>query len=295
MTSLGLVYRPVILGQAIIRFINRTYNLDYEMSHTVIDPAPDRRGVARWDQVMVSSIDPHSLETEPAPEARFAALEAPFSDARQITSLQKDFLDWAYRTSQVVVRAQEAFKLYAGPDVSQAEFRRLVADAARTGRDAELGKVLEAYDRRIEALDTKRSREERELSEDKTELSQRRMEETGTNIENLLSLLNKRSSRRLSTSLTKRRLTEQARADVEESVDALSEMKKQLAALEAEKAAAVAQVNEKWGRLAYEISEITLAPFRKDVLLDLFGVAWLPYHRVQVGQEVLELPGFAVG
>ena len=295
MTSLGLVYRPVILGQAIIRFINRTYNLDYEMSHTVIDPAPDRRGVVRWDQVMVSSIDPHSLESEPAPEARFAALEAPFSDARQITSLQKDFLDWAYRTSQVVVRAQEAFKLYAGPDVSQAEFRRLVADAARTGRDAELGKVLETYDRRIEALDTKRSREERELSEDKTELSQRRMEETGTNIENLLSLLNKRSSRRLSTSLTKRRLTEQARADVEESVDALSEMKKQLAALEAEKAAAVAQVNEKWGRLAYEISEITLAPFRKDVLLDLFGVAWLPYHRVQVGQEVLELPGFAVG
>jgi len=193
------------------------------------------------------------------------------------------------------VRAQEAFKLYAGPDVSQAEFHRLVADAARAGRDAELGKVRETYDRRIEALDTKHSREERELSEDKTELSQRRMEETGTHIENLLSLLNKRSSRRLSTSLTKRRLTEQARADVEESVDALSEMKKQLATLEAEKAAAVAQVNEKWGRLAYEISEITLAPFRKDVLLDLFGVAWLPYHRVQVGQEVLELPGFAVG
>ena len=291
-TSQGLLYRPVILGQVNVRFINRTYDLDYNLLRTVVDPAPDRRGTARWDQVLTAPIDAHNLEIEPAPEARYAALEAPFSDARLIAALQKDFLDWIYRTSQVVVRAQESLKVYAGPDVTQADFRRMVADAARTGRDAELGKIGEAYDRRIEALSSKLSREQRELSVDKTELSQRRIEETGTNIENFVSLFSKRSRRRLSTSLTKRRLTEQARADVEESKDAIAEMMKQLAVLEAEKEAAVADVHEKWSRLANEISEITLAPFRKDVLLEFFGVAWLPFHQVQVGMDLLELPGF---
>ena len=291
-TSQGLLYRPVILGQVNVRFINRTYDLDYNLLRTVVDPAPDRRGTARWDQVLTAPIDAHNLEIEPAPEGRYAALEAPFSDARLITALQKDFLDWIYRTSQVVVRAQESLKVYAGPDVTQADFRRIVADTARAGRDAELGKIGEAYDRRIEALSSKLSREQRELSVDKTELSQRRIEETGTNIENFVSLFSKRSRRRLSTSLTKRRLTEQARADVDESKDAIAEMVKQLAVLEAEKEAAVADVHERWSRLANEISEITLAPFRKDILLEFFGVAWLPFHQVQVGMDLLELPGF---
>ena len=169
---------------------------------------------------------------------------------------------------------------------------RQVAEAARSSRDLELGKLRATYDRRIDALKAKLTREGRELSEDRTELSQRRMEETGTHVENLFSLLSKRRSHRLSTSLTKRRMTEVAKADVEESEDAIEEMKEQLTALEIEKAEAVAEVNEKWGRLANEVTEITLAPFRKDVLLDFFGIAWLPTYRIQLGQDVVEVPGF---
>jgi hypothetical protein len=292
-TPLGLLYRPVILGQVNIRFFNRTYNLDYELRRTVIDPAPARGGVAGWDRVLVPPIDLRSLQTEPAPEARFAALEAPFTNARACLALERDFLDWAYRTSRVAVRAQEDLKIYGGPDVSPAEFRRLVADAARTSRDAELSKLEVNYARRIAVLNAKLAREEQELSADKTELSQRKMEEFGTNVENLLSLLSRRSRRRLSTSLTKRRLTEQARADVDESVDSIAELKKQLAALEVEKEEAAAKIQEKWSHLANQISEISLVPFRKDVLLEFFGVAWLPYYQVQIGQDIFELPGFA--
>jgi hypothetical protein len=292
-TGLGLLYRPAVLGQVSIRFLNRIYHLETTLLRTVIDPAPDRRGAAHWDQVLVHAVDPHSLDGQPAPEARFSDLEAPFSEARLMAALQKDFVDWAYRTTQVTVRAHEALKVYAGPDVSTAEFRRLVADAARAGRDEEQRKIVDLFNRRIQALDTKLSREERELDEDRSELSQRKIEEAGTNIENLLSLLSKRSHRRLSTSLTKRRLTEQAKSDVDESVDAISEMKEQLSTLVAEREAAFASVQEKWSSLANEISEITLAPFRKDVLLELFGVAWLPYYRARKGQEIFELPGYA--
>ena len=133
----GLLYHPTVLGQIHIRFINRTYVLDYEMLHTVIDATPDRRGAVQWDQVVTLPIEARSLGSEPAPDARFAALEAPFTDARLMAAMQRDFLDWAYRTSQVVVRAQELLKVYADPGVSQADFRRMVADAARLGRDAE--------------------------------------------------------------------------------------------------------------------------------------------------------------
>ncbi len=291
--SLGLLYRPVILGQASVRFLNRKYNLDAELKRTVLVPAPDRRGVVRWENAVADPVDPGKLDEAPDPQARFAPLEAPFSDARLLSALEKDFLDWAFRTCQVSVRSNEALKLYAGPEVTPAEFRTLCADAARQGRDAEARKVAAAYEKRLEALQEKLAREERELSEDETELSQRKMEEMGTHAENIFGLFTgRKSSRRLSSSLTKRRLTAQAKADVEESREAIKDLQKQIAALEKEKAQALEEVNNRWGEIANQVSEITLSPLKKDVLLDLFGVAWMPYHLVQIGQQVEELPGY---
>ncbi|HEX9617710.1 MAG TPA: DUF87 domain-containing protein [Anaerolineales bacterium] len=291
--SRGLIYRPVLLAQASVRFFNRKYNLDYDLVHTALVSSPDRRGVMRWEESLAAPVDARVLDTAPDPQARFAPLEAPLSDAKTLGALQKDFLDWAYRASRVSVRANESLKMYAGPEVSQAEFRSLCAEAARNGRDAEVRKVSEAFDKKLDAIQVKLAREERELSEDETELSQRRLEEYGTHAENVLNLFSRRkSSRRLSTSLSKRRMSEQAKADVQESKESIATFLKQIAALEAEKARALEEVNERWGEVANQVSEIPVAPAKKDVLLDLFGVAWMPYHVVEVGAGVVEMPGY---
>lgn len=288
----GLQYRPVLLAQANIRFSNRKYNLDYELQRTALVIDPDRRGVVRWDDYLDAPVDPSRLDSQPDPRARFATLEAPLSDAKTIKSLEKDFQDWAYRATQVMVKANEDLKVYAGPEISQAEFRKMCADAAREERDKELRKVSDSYDRKIESIQNKLGREERELKEDEEELSQRKMEELGTHAENIFSLFSGRR-RRMSTSFTKRRMTAQAKADVEESVDAIEDYKKQIAELEKEKTQELQEVNNRWGEIANQVSEIPISPYKKDVLIDLFGVAWLPYHLVQKGDKESELPGYS--
>ena len=292
--SLGLIYRPTLLAQADVRFFNRKYNLDFKMQRTALVGEPDRRGVVRWENTLGNPVDPERLDDQPDPQARFATLEAPFSEAKLMKSLEKDFVDWVYHSSQVAVRANEELKLYAGPEISPAEFRKQCSEAARQSRDEELRKVSEAYDKKIETIQNKLAREERELSEDQTELSQRRMEELGTHAENIFGLFTgRRSSRRLSTSLSKRRMTEHAKAEVEESIDAIQDYKKQIAGLEQEKAADMQEVNEHWGDIAQQVSEIQITPYKKDISLELFGVAWFPYHLIQAGNERVELPGYA--
>jgi hypothetical protein len=290
--SQGLIYRPVLLGQAHIRFLNRKYNLDSELEMTVLVSDPDRRGVVRWEEYDAPPVDPQNLDRNPDPQAQFATLEAPFSDGKILSSLEKDFQDWAYRTAQVMVRANETLKLYAGPEVSGAEFRTQSAEAARGERDIEAKKTAEGFDKKINALKEKMAREERELSEDETELAQRKWEERGTHVENIASIFGLGRKRRLSTSLTKHRLSEQAKADVDESVDAIADYKKQIAALEKEKTTALEEVNSRWGEIANQVTEIPVTPYKKDVLLDLFGVAWFPYHIVDEDGKIVELPGY---
>ena len=145
---------------------------------------------------------------------------------RILAALEKDFIDWAFRTIQIQVRANETLKVYSGPEVSQAEFRTLCSNAARAGREAEAVKVEAAFEKKLAALQDRLSREERELSQDEAEHSQRKMEEMGSAAETLLGLFGgRRSSRRLSSSLSKRRMTVQARADVKEFQDTIADLK----------------------------------------------------------------------
>ncbi len=192
------------------------------------------------------------------------------------------------------MRANETLKIYAGPEVSQAEFRKLCTEAAREKLEDEAEKVANSFDKKIERIEDRLDREERELREDKAELSQRKREEWGTHAENVFSLFGGRK-RRLSTSLSKRRMAEKAEADVEESEEVIEDYEQDIAELQKEEERALEDVIQKWRDIADDMTEIPVTPYKKDILVDLFGVAWMPFHILQVEDEVLELPGFGEG
>lgn len=289
----GVLYRPALLATARVRFLDRKYGVDSEVARAALVQTPDRRGVVRWEEHFFADFPADKIEATPAPQARFEALDAPLSDARQVTALRRDFVDFLYRSVTVKARANEALKVYAGPDVSQAEFMKACAETARAGRDAEIEKVRARYERQVKTLEDRLNREERELEMDKAELQNRKIEELGTLGENLLG--GRRVMRRVSTSLTKRRMTEQAKAEVEESVEAIAGYKEQLKALQAEQEAALAEINDRWGDLVNDISEVTVTPKKTDIFVERFGVAWMPFYLVESGGRLVELPAFGEG
>jgi hypothetical protein len=192
-----------------------------------------------------------------------------------------------------MVRANEALDIYAGPEVSPADFRETCAAEARSRRDAEVEKLRLSFDQKILAVQKRVQQETRELDQDEEEHSQRRMEELGTHVENVAGLFGLGRKRRLTTSLSKRRMTAQSKADIEESKDAIEGYQKEIARLEAENQAALDEANNRWGEAANAVTEIPIAPLKKDVLLDLFGVGWVPYHLVEAEGGIRELPGYS--
>jgi hypothetical protein len=288
----GLLYKPVLLAQADVRYMQRKYNLDIEEKTTALIAEPDKRGMARWEEHLVEPFDPRQLPSQPSPGARFDVLEAPLSDGKLIKSMETDFVDWIYRRSSVTVYANEKLKLYAGKPTTEGEFRKMASDAAREGRDDELKKLQDRYKKKLSTLNTRLKREQRELEEDKTEVAQRRMEELGTHFENIF-LSKSTSRRRVSSSLSKRRMTAQAKADVEESLDAIEQLQLEMEDLKADMELDIDEVEEKWAEIAGEVDEISVTPYKKDILVEVFGVAWMPYHLVEVGGRLVELPGYS--
>jgi hypothetical protein len=290
----GLLYKPQLIAQADIRYSKTTYNLNHAVKRAVIVPDPDRRGVARWEEYEVEALDESKLLGGPAPEARFDVLEAPLTDASAIKAMERDFIEWLYRDGSVNVFHNPSLKLYAGPPATKGDFRKTLADEARKARDAEIAAVEKKYRVRIQAVQKKITREQRELSEGEADLGARKLEELGTHAENVLGFLTgSRSTTRISRSLTKRRLTAQAKADIDESQEVLEELNDELADLSEEIEAVVDEIEEKWGEAASVVEEIPVTPLKKDILTEIFGVAWVPHHIVVMDGRELELPGFA--
>jgi hypothetical protein len=270
--------------------------VDADAQESALVRDPDRRGVVRWENYGARLPDAGDMDPAPTPQARFASLDTPFSDARLMSSLERDFTDWVYRNSRLKIRANEELGIYATPEVTQAEFIKACAEAARAAREDETAKATATYDRQIKSLKDKLAREERELRMDEAELGQRKGEEMATHAENLLGVFGgRKSSRRLSSSLTKRRMTEQAKADVEESEDAIEQYEQELNELEQARKQVVQDIHERWTQAVNAMTEVALAPKKADIFMDIFGVAWLPYYLVKTGDRNIELSAYGEG
>ncbi|MCB8974655.1 MAG: DUF87 domain-containing protein, partial [Ardenticatenaceae bacterium] len=272
--SAGILYRPVLLAQASVSFSNRRYNLDHEVWQTAVVPEPDRRGVVRWQDFESKPIDDRQLDRVPLRDGRFELLEAPLNDAQIVTAMKKDFEEWIYRELEIEVKANEELKIYGGPNISIQEFAKQCADAGKEASEEECKKVAEQYEKKIDALEDKLKKEERELAEDEAEYDQRKREEAVTHAETLFSLFSKRR-RSVSSSMTKRRMTAKAKADIEESKDQIADYQKEIAELEDEAEEALQEIQAKWEAIAQDMTTIPVTPAKSNISTRLFGVAWL--------------------
>ena len=245
------------------------------------------------DRVAIAPLDDRALDRAPLRDARFAGLAAPLSDAKAMRALETNLVDYIVRSGGVSVRANEKLKVYAGPDVDDAAFEEMCRDAADDQMQVELDKVKTRFATKLKAAEDKLKKEERELAEDQADYDGRKREEYAKHAETLLGFLGGRR-KSLSGSLSKRRMADKAKADIEESQQAIADLQEQLGELREEMEAELDAVEAKWLDLMDDTREVPVAPRKTDVRLPLFGVAWLPHYLASdAAGRAVELAAYA--
>lgn len=291
-TSKGTLYRPAILAQARLRLYQPKYSLANDVVHTALIRTPERRGSADWAANRHTPFEPGHLLTKPAASATFAAVEAPLNDQHTMNSLKQDFTNWALQANPIKVWENKALKTYGGPDLSKEAFIAKCNEAARQTRDAETKKKAATLDKKIDSLKDKLQRLNRELSQDQEEVAARQREEYATHAQTVFSLFSGRTGK-ISSSLSKNRMTQKAKAELEETAAEITDLQKDIADLEQERTRIVDEIDKQWGNVASQVTEIPILPAKKDLTLEVFGVLWLPYHLLESGGKVVEVAAFA--
>jgi hypothetical protein len=169
----------------------------------------------------------------------------------------------------------------------------MVQRATDKGSQENLRTRSDAHKKKVDDLNRKIRRQEMQIESEESQLKQRRVEEAGRAGEVVLCLLGIGRKKSISTTLTKRRLTSQARQDVEREKVELEELVKQLEELEAQHTRDVTAMQQRAADQASEVVEVPVTPYKKDIFVDLFGIAWCPYYTVTVNGQQRELPAFS--
>ncbi len=288
----GVIYRPALLAAAQVRLLDRKYGVDTEITRAALIQAADAKGIVRWEEFTYSGPALDKIENAPVASARFGIVDLPFNNPKQMTALQKDFTDWVFRNSETTARANAKLKVFAGPDITAAEFMKQCAESAREACDAEIEKKTATLDRKIRALEDRLGRERSELQEDQAELQNRNIESYANLAELGASLFGLTRKKSVTTQFTKHRLAQSAKAQVQESQETIDRLSADLESLEKERSTIEAEITKRWGSIVSEVDEITVKPKKTDVYVNIFGIGWAPYYIVQTNEGALELPAF---
>ncbi len=298
----GLVYKPALLAQLQINYLSRSLNLD-ESRRLACLVEDEVSGRITWEDFAFPEQDIKRLKAVRAPvDALYDAFPGWLGDVKRLGQMQNDYEDWAYRTGTLSVLSNKSLKQNAAPGMKKEEFIALCRKAAEDAAKSELDKIERDYAGKAATMDAKIKKQHAEIDQKESQLNARRTDEIvkGASVVGnvLMGILGGKKSGIKSaisggsSTMTKHRMAEEAAARLEQEKSDLAALEAQKASLDANKAADLAAVREKWLKVAEDVQEIPVAPAKKDIYVELFGIAWLPYYTVKAGLEDRLIPAF---
>ena len=298
----GIVYRPALLAQLQVNYLSRQYNLDTSRRMTAM-VEDEINGRPTWEDMTFTEQDVKSLKAQREPvSAVYDALPGWLTDTKRLSQLQNDFEDWAYRTGSINILSNKSLKQFAPVGMSRDDFIATCKKAAEDAAKDELDKLQRAFETKNSTLMGKVKKQKIEIDQKKSVADARRTDELvkGASVAGnvLLGLFGGKKSGLSSAisggsaTINKHRQAEEASARLEQEKQELGMLEEQLTQLQQTLDAEKAEVLEKWLRVADDVSEFPVAPAKKDIYTELFGIVWLPYYTVKAGMEDRFIPAF---
>jgi hypothetical protein len=280
--NVQLIYEPAVLGAATVRFVDRKRQVDEQIEKLLLTPPSESLVGADWAKAEPLSLSLRDLLRSPA---RVEAEQGPFfapapeqaNSARKLNTFAKDLAEWLYYNNRLSLTVHAELGLHQNPGERERDFKIRLQQSAREARDAEVDKVENQYATQLGRLRDKLEKKRRELIAGEAEYEARKQHEWIGIGESVLGFfLGRRSTRALSSAASRRRLTAQARVELEEGQAEVTELEKEVGEMEDELKARMDEITLKWANLLDDLTREEIAPRRSDVNVQMVALAWLP-------------------
>jgi len=284
-----VVYAPMLLGSAQVRFSDTKYGIETTQDVTVLASIMDGAVAVDWDQSMTTEFVANDLEQSPEEGSQFLALPAIAGKGKSYAEWTKDFGGWLFRMQKLVLLRSPSMKVVSKPGESERDFRVRLQQTGREQRDQAADVLRRKYAPKIAALQDRVRRAEQQKEKQEAES---RASQVQAAISVGASILGAFLGRKAISSTNIGRATTAIRGagrvlkenqDVGRAEDNVAAAQRQLDDLEAQfqaeseaLAAAIDPLNETF-------DDVVIKPAKANIAVKLVALAWMPHWRDRAG------------
>jgi hypothetical protein len=288
--AVKLEYYPEILGQAGVRYFDAKRKIDKVDELSLVADPPDDFGRIDWEGAHAIADIQRKLDDKPAEAAgvtiKFGEVPENMNNASDWKDMEKAWSDHLYANKKLVLLEHPKLDISQAQGESKESFYMRLDQALKEERDKELDDMEAKFETKMERIEDRIRKEERELEEAKAEASSRKTAEWVNAAETLFSVFVKGRSRSFGTAATKRRMARRAKDKVHATMEDLEELQEDLMELEEELREELDDIREKWEDARKEVIEKEVTPRRTDINIQHMSLVWHPYWEAANGRRV---------
>ncbi len=272
-------YRPVLLGAAEVKFIDKKNRQEYERVLLLAAPIPPQGLPVSWDEADRLEERMDDLSTGPEEGFAFGDLPPAATKKGSYRSWRKQFSDTLYSEERIEVLYSPRLDLTAEPGEEEGRFRVRLRESVREARDKAIDKLRQDYGRKEERMRDRLLTARQRLEKQEEQLSGRKRDtfiQAGASI--LGSLFGGRrrlTGSRIGSVFRQAGRISGEKGDVARAEEKLEELEGDLRELEEELEKAIDEVDYLWQADALELDKRILQPRRADVRVKLVALGWI--------------------
>ena len=276
----ALVYHPMLLGAASLRYTDAKKTVDALVDTVVVVPLVNEPAAVDWEHARDAGVAAGDLDDTPADGARYESAPPAATKAKSYEAWRRELASWL-AANRPLTLLRSAGGVVSRPDESEGDFRVRLTQASHEARDAVTERLRRKYAPKIAALQERVRRAEQSVARENAEASQTQLQ---TAISIGATLIGAFLGRKAVSASTIGRATTAARSasrvlkdrqDVARASESVQVLRDQLAALEAEFRA---EVDAQGGGASTETFEsVQVRASKTNVTVRLVALAWMPH------------------
>jgi hypothetical protein len=285
----SLFYKPVLLGSARVNFSDTKTGIDTQQDIFACTEITDEVIPVNWENARDADFNVSDLEKTPREPAQFGPLPPSAGKAKSYDGWSKEFVTYLYGSRKFELLKSPTYKQFSRPGESERDFRVRLSQAAREQRDDLTEKLRQKYATKIASLEEQARKAQQAVAR---EADQQKQQQMSTVISVGATLLGAFVGRKINTGTIGRATTAARSAgrimkekeDVDRAKDTLATKQQQLDELDKEFKDEMADLTGKLDPMNEPLDRITIRPAKKDIILRLVALAWLPHWQSQDGR-----------
>jgi len=285
-----LVYRPALLGSAVLHYQSSKDQVDLWRECTVVAPLQEQMDANPWDDTGVVVTEPTlDFDEQPIDGAGFAPLPPGASQPKAYASWGKQLKDELYRTQALQLLWCPALKQGSQPGESEGDFRARLQQSLREQRDRAVAKLQDTFQPKLQRLQ-ERVRNAEQVVQKQAE--QRRgagisaVLNVGTSILGAL-FGRKKVSTGVTTAIKGMSRVGSEHGDVRRAQEDIASLRQQQQDLDREFQDEVARVQSQFEPAAIVLEPREIAPKKTDIKVEEVVLLWTPWAIGKSGETPL--------